>query len=198
MRKRHRRDSSRSSRVPAMTRYALVLAGVVIAMTLSSAVALADHQRAEVSVSARAGAKLEEGYVLDARLVTADGKPVNDVTVRFYELVELIGPRRMLIAAAKTDGQGRAAVTYLPARTGSHRIVVAFDGRDHLGPAGGATTFDAAVAAPPYRPEHAPLFAFSAAVPYAVGVLVLAVWSVIAFALFSTARGVIGGARNSE
>ena len=107
-----------------MTRYALVLAGVVVAMTLSSAVAVADHQRAQVSVSARAAAKLEEGYVLDARLVTADGTPVNDVTVRFYELVELIGPRRMLIAGATTDGQGRASVTYLPARTGTHQIVV--------------------------------------------------------------------------
>lgn len=181
-----------------MTRYALVLAGVVVAMTLSSAVALADHQRAQVSVSARAGAKLEEGYVLDARLVTADGTPVNDVTVRFYELVELIGPRQMLIAGATTDGQGRASVTYLPARTGTHQIVVAFNGRDHLDPAEGGTTFDAAVAASPYRPEHLPLTSFSAGVPYVVGALVLAVWSVIAFALFSTVRGVIGGARNSE
>ena len=171
---------------------AIVAAG--LATALSGGVALADHQRAVCEVSAVANTKVDLGYVLSVRLATTEGKPVNDAPVRFYESVELLGPREMLIASVVTDGQGRVSVAYLPARTGSHEIVVRFAGRDHLGAVEGRTTFEATVAAPPYREEPMPLAAFSARVPYAVGAIVLAVWSLIAFALFGTARGIFTGA----
>ena len=83
---------------------------------------------------------------------------------------------------------------YLPAAIGVHGIVVRFGGTDKLQAAIGRTSFDATVAAPTYRVEPMPLSGFAGAVPYAVGVVVLAVWGLIAFALFGTARGVkIGG-----
>lgn len=171
--------------------------GLAIAATLGLAdVALADHVRALCHVTVTSSAKLEQGYVLSATVTTADGRPVNEATVRFYELVEFAGPREMLIATATTDGQGKASTTYLPASTGVREILVRFPGREHVLAASDRTTFDATVAAPPYRVEAPALSAFSAAVPYGVAVVVLSVWSVIAFALLATARGVLRGARD--
>ena len=179
------------------TRIGLAIVSACLATALTGGVALADHQRAVCEVSAVASTKIELGYVLSVRLATTDGRPVNDAPVRFYESVELLGAREMLIASVMTDGQGRASVAYLPARTGDHRIVVRFAGRDHLGPVEGRTSFQATIAAPPYREEPMPLAAFSTRVPYVVGAIVLAVWSLIAFALFGTARGVMS-ARTQE
>ena len=168
------------------------------ATLLCAQVALADDVTARVEVTARPSTKADQGYVLDAHLVTTDGKPVNDVAVRFYEIVDLLGSREMLVGVATTDGQGRTSLSYLPARTGPHAIVVRFAGRDRVPPAEGRTAFLATAAAAPYLPERSPLSAFSDAVPYAVAAVVLAVWSLIGFALIGTARGVIGGARTAR
>lgn len=173
-----------------LPRTAFILAVVCFATVLSGGVALADHQRAICEVSAQASTKLELGYVISVKLTTSDSRPVNDAPVRFYRKVEFFGPREMLIGSGATDGQGRASLAYLPARTGTHEIVVRFPGRDHLAQAVGQTAFEATIAAPPYRQEPAPLASFTAGVPYVVGVIVLAVWGLIAFALFGTARGI--------
>lgn len=171
--------------------------GVALVVTLLLGdVALADHLRTVCDVHATASAKLEQGYVLDVRLRTTDGRPVNEATVRFYEVVELLGAREMLIATGTTDGQGNASTTYLPARTGQHEIVVRFAGRDHFTRAEGRASFEATVAAPPYRPETGALSSFTAVLPYGVGAVVLGVWALIAFALFGTARGVLRGAHD--
>lgn len=179
-------------------RIGLSVVAACLVTALAGGVALADHQRAVCEVSATASTKVDLGYVLSVRIATTDGTPVNDATVRFYESVELFGPREMLIGAGMTDGQGRASLAYKPARTGTHHIVVRFAGRDHLGPAEGRTTFEATIAAPPYQAEPLALAAFSARVPYVVGLVVLAVWSLIAFAIFGTARGIVTGAHTDR
>lgn len=178
-------------------RLRLLLAATIASTFLLGNAALADHQRAICIVEARASTRLEQGYVLEARLVTADGRPVNEATVRFYEMVDFFGRREMLLGSAVTDGQGRVSFSYLPARIGSHEIVVKFSGRDHFGATTGRTTLLAEVAAEPYVVEPAPLAAFTGKVPFAAGSIVLGVWTLIAFALISTARGVIGGARTT-
>lgn len=150
---------------------------------------------ATVTLTVQPSAKLEQGYVLEARLVAPNGKPLNEATVRFYEPVELLGPREMLIGSAATDGQGRVSLAYLPARLGRHEVILRSPARDQLASVESRTTFEATVSAAPYRPEHQPLTAFSAAVPSVVGVLVLGVWGLIAFALLGTARGVGAGRR---
>jgi hypothetical protein len=175
----------------------ILLAATLGLTLLLGNVAVADHQRAICFVEARASTRLELGYVLDARLVTTDGRPVNEATVRFYESVDFFGTREMLLGSAMTDGQGRASFTYLPAQVGTHEIIVKFAGRDHFLATTGRTTLLAEVAAEPYVVEPAPLASFTAKVPYAVGSLVLAVWALIGFALIGTARGVIGGARSN-
>ena len=175
----------------------LATAGLVIAMAAPfGGVASADHVQAIAEVKVDHAEKLEKGYVLSVKLRGSDGKPLNTATVRFYETVEIFGPREMLIATAATDGQGNASVPYLPARLGQHEIIVRFPGRDHLAATVTKHTLDATVAAAPHRQAVPPLAAFSANVPYGVGVVVLSVWGLIAFALFGTVRGVLQGGRD--
>jgi hypothetical protein len=172
-------------------------AGLVIATTgLLGTMASADHVRAIAEVKVEHAEKLENGYLLAVKLRGSDGKPLNSATVRFYESVELFGAREMFIASALTDGQGSASIPYLPARLGQHEIVVRFPGRDHIAASVTRHTFEATVAVAPYRQATPPLAAFSANVPYGVGVVLLSVWALIAFALFGTMRGVLQGARD--
>ncbi len=152
--------------------------------------------RAAATVSVAASARVEQGYVLEARLLTKDAKPMNEVAVRFYDVVELLGTREMLIGAATTDGQGQASVKYLPAELGRHEIVARAAPSLQATPMEARTIFEAGTAAAPaYAPEQLPLASFSDAAPYAAGAVVLAVWALFAVALLGTARRIAAGAR---
>lgn len=170
-------------------------AAIVLATLLLGGQATADHLRALVSVTATADASAAVGYVLTAQVRRSDGNAIGDTKIRFYDVVELFGEREMLIGTATTDASGRASLAYLPATTGKREIVALFPGADHLAPVRGRISLDATVAAPPYHPESSGLALFSTRVPYAVGVVVLVVWALIAYAFISTARGVMTGAR---
>ncbi len=151
-----------------------------------------------VALSAVPLAKASDGYALRATVRTKDGAAAGSATVRFYEIVDLFGQREMYIGTATTDGTGAASIAYLPSRVGSHQIVARTVAAGQLDAAVGWSTFESSVAAPPYVAPTRPLAAFSDRVPYAVGLVVLGVWSLIAFALLATARGVIGGARSPD
>ncbi len=179
-------------------RIVAALALAVIGTLLLAGVALAAPQRASIELTVRVAAKVEQGYVLAVRVRSADGKPVNEAGIRFYETVDLFGAREMFIGTATTDGQGDGALPYLPAQPGSHPIIARFAGRDQVAAAEGRTTFEATVAAAAYRMEAVPLAAFSNVVTAVVGAIVLTVWALIAFAFISTARGVRRGARDLE
>ena len=140
----------------------------------------------------------ERGYALSTRLVAPDGKPIEGATVRFYEVVELFGKREMFIEDAVTDGRGDAAIAYLPARTGSHAIVVRFPGANKVTAGEARMTLEASVAAPVRTIERRALASFSDRIPYAAGLVLLAVWALIAFVLFATARGVVVGAHGKR
>jgi len=173
-----------------------IVVAVAALMLAFGNVALADHLKAICDVRATASAKLDQGYLLAVRLHTSDGKPVNETAVRFYQLVDFFGKREMYLGTATTDGQGNAALTFLPPTLGHVEIVARSGARDHFTAAEGRTTFEAAVAAPAYEAETVPLSGFTKVVTGAVGTIVLAVWALIAFALISTARGVRRGARD--
>ncbi len=151
---------------------------------------------ARVTLASRPADKIEKGYLLSVRLAAPDTKPVNETSVSFYEVVDLFGQREMFIGETTTDGQGNASLLYLPAQLGPRQIIARSAGRGQVTWGESRITLDAQVAAATYRVEAAPLAAFSAVLPYGVGVLVLSVWSVLAFAFFATARGVISGARD--
>lgn len=179
-------------------RWALAIGLLVVLTAVMGNVALADHVRVLADVSVAPAEKAAQGYTLSIRLRTSDGKPVNEATVRFYEVVELLGRREMFITSVRTDGQGFASTTYLPARTGRLELIARCSGRDHLLPLEQTFSFDATVAAPPYEAAEVPLASFTALVPYGVGVVVLAVWALIAFALFGTALGIRRGRRDQQ
>lgn len=152
----------------------------------------------QVALAVASGAKPELGYIVSAVVTSPAGKPVSEATVRFYDVVDLFGQREELIGSATTDGQGAVAISYLPATKGTHQIVARFTGQGALVASLGTTTFEAKVSAKPYVVDQPPLAGFSRAVPYAVGVLVLAVWGLIAFSLFGTARGVVATANTTR
>lgn len=180
-----------------MTRLFAAAAASLAALALWTAPASAHHLQTKLDVAAHASIRLEQGYVIDAHLQGSDGLSISDATVRFYDTVDLFGEREMLIGAATTDGRGLASIQYLPAQTGSHRLLVRFVGRDHYSAADGRLVLDASVSAQAPRVEKSPLATFSDRVPYAVALIVLAVWGLIAFALSGTVRGVVA-ARNPE
>ena len=151
---------------------------------------------ARVALTVAPAAKLAQGYALEVHLSSPDGTPLNEAAVAYYEVVDLFGERLMAVGSSRTDGQGDARLLYLPAQLGPHEIVVRAAGRGPVTPAEARMTFDAQVAASPYRSTPAPLAAFTAALPIVVGGLVLVVWALIAFAFLGTARGVLGGARD--
>ncbi len=149
-----------------------------------------------VTVTAEPSAKTEQGYILAARLLTKDAKPLNEVTVRFYDVVELLGLREMLIGSAATDTQGRATLAYLPAEAGRHEIVTRSSEGERIAATEGRLVFDATLAAPPaYSPEELPLASFSTVVPYVAGAVALGVWVLFAVALLGTGRRILVGAR---
>ena len=153
---------------------------------------------ARLKVAAVPLEKAERGYALSTTVVDPSGKPVDEVTVKFYELVELFGTREMFINAATTDGSGIAVISYLPANVGSHQIVARFSGKNKISAGEARMTFEAAVAAPRPAAERSQFFTFTDRVPYAAGLIVLVVWGLIGFALIATARGVMAGAHGSR
>lgn len=150
---------------------------------------------ARLGVVAQPLEKAERGYALTTTVVAPDGKAVEDANVKFYDLVDLFGTREMFIGAATTDGRGVATIAYLPAQPGSHQLVVRFGGQGKATAGEGRMTLNATVSAPQQVTERNGFLTFSDRVPYAAGVIVLAVWGLIAFAFIATARGVIAGAR---
>ena len=151
----------------------------------------------KVAITAAPADKTELGYALTAKVTSPAGKPVGDATVRFYDVVDLFGQREELIGTAQTDGQGSALIYYLPATTGTHKIVARFAGQGTLVPSLGVADFDAAVATPAYKVDPQPLAAFSRYVPLAAGAVVLSVWTLIAFSLIGTARGIVARANET-
>lgn len=151
----------------------------------------------KIAITTTPAEKSELGYALTAKVTSPAGKPVGDATVRFYDVVDLFGQREELIGTAQTDGQGNALIYYLPASTGTHKIVARFAGQGTLTPSLGVADFEAALAAPAYKVDPQPLAAFSRYVPFAAGAVVLSVWALIAFSLIGTARGVVSRANET-
>lgn len=177
-------------------RIGLSLASSIVATLLLATAAVAAPQASVIQLTVAPAPKVDQGYALNVRVRTVDGKPVNEATIKYYEAVDLIGSREMFIGSVTTDGQGQGALLYLPAQLGSHQLIARFAGRDQVAPAEARTTFEALIAAPAYAPETVPLSGFNRVVTAAVGVVVLSVWALIAFAFISTARGVRRGARD--
>lgn len=129
----------------------------------------------------------DRGYVLDVRVVSkADGKPVANTLVRFYDTVQLLGAREMLIGTGTTDGLGTVSIYYKPAQAGTHHIL-ARPANTQLAATDGLATFDASAVAPSaYKRDRLPLDPFSVNLPFAGETVLLVVWGLFAFVLIGS------------
>lgn len=141
----------------------------------------------------------DRGYVLDARVVSkADGKPVANALVRFYDTVQLLGTREMLVGSATTDGQGTVTIYYKPPQAGTHRII-ARPASGQLAATDGVATFEATTVAPSaYTRDRLPLDPFSVNLPIAGETLLLVVWGLFAFVLIGSLIRIPRGTRHDE
>lgn len=147
--------------------------------------------RVVATISVEPHQRVEQGYVLEARLLTRESKPINEAKVSFYDVRDLLGPREMLIGTATTDGQGSATVKYLPAEAGRHEIVARYVPSGQTDVVVTRTSFEADVTAKPSSSaEVLPLARVTAVLPAVAAAVLLAVWILFAFALIGTARGV--------
>ncbi len=100
---------------------AVVLAlGILAVLLLNAATALADSPATKVETALQmrsATTKTQGRLALYATLATADGQPVSDRTINFYEQVQFLGDRRAYLGSASTDASGQAILTYEPGGT---------------------------------------------------------------------------------
>jgi hypothetical protein len=163
---------------------ALLIVGVapVIAQSETSATPM----RLTISDPAR-GAR---GHLtLRATLTTAEGKPLGDRQVTFYQQVDLFGTRDALIATGSTDSTGFAAVDYQPVENGTQTIKARFLGDGGAASIETSTTITVRDAVPVYTPDPLPLATVRQWLPVGLATLVLATWAVL---LGVTLRTVLG------
>lgn len=174
-------------------RILVTITAATIALLALGASASADSGKTVTTLRVNSGAVAAQpgSFALSATLVTADSKPVGSVKLDFYVTADLLGERDMYIGSSVTDGQGKAAVKYTPTWNGETKVTVKFADTDLLAGTQGTTSFTATGAVGAYQQEKPPLADFAAKVPYAVAVVVLGVWFLIAFALLGTARSIL-------
>ena len=166
-------------------------ASPVIAQSQANAV---DKAQLSISDPARAA----KGHLtLRATLTSAEGKPLGDRAVNFYQRVMLFGERDALIGTGTTDSTGYVAIDYQPVEDGSQMILARFLGDPSAGPAEASNTIQVRDSVPVYAPPPLPLASVRQWLPLGLATLVLATWAVL---IGVTARAVLGikGARRQQ
>jgi hypothetical protein len=140
----------------------------------------------------------QRSLTLAARLSGRTGEPVSGVPVTFYVLTTVFGERLMRVGDVLTDSTGSASLVYEPTWVGDHTVVVRFNGNDDLLPA--QTSFRANAIGPAHVHENAAfgLEPVRRWLPFAIGIVVLAVWATLGFVMFRTLVGMRGEAAIAE
>jgi hypothetical protein len=133
--------------------------------------------------------------ILRANLATADGKPLTDRPVRFYQQVEFFGQREAYLGSTKTDSTGLATLFYQPVQTGPQTIVAHVPGDAGYGSVASSVTVQVRDAAPAFHAEPLPLARVRQWLPLALLGVVLATWAVL-LAVFL--RAVLGIRRTAR
>lgn len=135
---------------------------------------------------------------LNATLLTADGKPVSERSVDFFEEVAFMGLREMHLGSATTDSTGAAALSYQPARDGRRTINVRFFGDEKYAPSDASSWIEISEVVAPFHLEPLPFAALREWLPLGVGALVLGTWAVLLGAFVATVLGIKGARREAE
>ena len=160
----------------------LVTLSVVLAVLTSSGPALAQGTPA-----ATPGLKVNEPtrtssrgqLVLGATLTTAEGKPLSDREVEFYQQAEFFGARDALLGTTTSDATGVALLVYQPAVRGRQVIKARFAGGGGLVPAEATATIEVREIVEPFEAEEIPLAVVREWLPSALGLVVAIVWTVL-------------------
>ena len=178
---------------------ALVLAAAVAALAAGLASAAEVPKAGTVlKINEATTTKVKGQLVLSATLTTADGKPLSNRRVDFYQRVEMLGARDALLGSATTDSTGTASLAYQPAQAGKQTIKVLFAGAEGYAAAEASSQVEVTQVGTLYPEEPMPFGLIGAWLPYALGAAVLAVWIVLLSVLLNTALGIRGAASAAE
>jgi hypothetical protein len=169
------------------------MVGLALVLGLTAAILaspLASPLAAQVSPAAQAtklhvtsqpmtdqnGRPMPGRLLLISRLTTADGQPVSNQAVLFYQVVEFFGPRDADLGTATTDSTGTAVVVFQPAQPGSQTIKAYVVGSADYQAALTELTVTVATVVPPFESAPPPLALLRPWVPIGLGGLMLATW----------------------
>ncbi len=134
--------------------------------------------------------------ILTATLTTADGKPVSDQQVQFYEQVTFMGGQReALLGTATTDSTGAAAIQYQPAHVGTDTIIVRFASSGGYQAAESQLQLDVTDVVPPFTTEPAPFSSVGTGLSIAFALLVVGTWAILLGTLLRSVIGIRAAAR---
>jgi len=167
----------------------LLAAGLVLAAVAAPAQADGPGSVTLVPLPPQEQAPGQESVVLSARAL-AGGEPLAGAKITFYILTNVFGERLMKVGDATTDMSGTAAIIYQPTWEGDHTVVVRFAGNGDYGPTQTSYHFQAADTTSPYEPAQFGLEPVRRWLPAAVGLVVLAVWASLGYALATTILGI--------
>jgi len=144
------------------------------------------------------GNEVKGQLVLTATLKTADGKPLSDRSVSFYEQVTFLGqPRQALLGTAITDSTGAAGIVYQPARKGKDAIIARFASSGGYQGAEAKMSLDVEQVVPAFAAEPVPLAGVGAGLAIAFAVLVVGVWAILLTVFLRTVIGIRVAARSA-
>lgn len=130
-------------------------------------------------------------FTLAATLTAADGKPVTDRPISFYEQVNFLGgEKEAYLGKGSTDSTGLTGIVYQPANKGADVIIARFGGDDTYASVQASTTLDVVQVTPPIATEPVPLATVGSWLNVTVAILVVAVWGILVGVLVRTTRGI--------
>jgi hypothetical protein len=178
---------------------ATVAAAVVLTLVFAASAA-AESNLTQTSLRGlpMEGQNAGEWTKLSARLTEASGRAVGGVTLQFFVMTEVFGPRPMKIGEAVTDATGTASVNYKPSWTGQHAVTARFLGNNQYASTETAFPIEVAGIARVHQNAKFGLEPVRALAPVAAISVVASVWVVMAYALVSTVYGVRAGRREEE
>ncbi len=171
----------------------MVVALMVMATDATSAAGAPGQAVMTLSTSPSLDSKghaIKGQLLIVVKLASADGKPLGNETVSFFESVNFAGANReAALGSAVTDSTGVAAIAYQPAQTGSHTLVARFAGDATAGQAVTTSAVKVTNVVPLFPEAPLPLGFVRHWLGFAVLAVVVAVW---VFLLGLLARTVVG------
>jgi len=137
------------------------------------------------------GHKIKGQLLIVATLTAADGSPLGNETVNFFEGVNFAGAdREAALGTAVTDSTGVAAIAYQPAQVGKHTLIAHFAGDTNAAKADVTSSVQIAEVVPPFPPASVPLEFVRRWLSVAAVTGVVAVWLFLFGVLFRTILGI--------